>query len=305
MILDIDEWSSEAEKEKAALLCHKEIDTRPPELVYGSLLDDTLASQIESSKRLLEKLCGALSTKLNSPDDIQRFLESLAPVRVGHAESALLADRVVALAHEIVELKAQLFVAEKDRNRCHKKLAALADGLPIRPSSSAPSSSSSATTAAAAGEATPGASEGAIQSSPSVTHTVTGAGTGAPSSSSSTLPLSSLAPPGVGSLDREDTSERRDLLQLLERQVRECEDARALLETKLNDSIAAAAAAAAAAAGGSGAGGGLGEKQAALLAQSEAKAQARVKALTAEVGLALFLNPACMNRNSFTLSDWL
>lgn len=128
--LNIDEWSSMEEIKKEQQVSHDEINEKSESLFHGEQLDESLIAHASFTLTILEKLCTSISNYnrlkqqqyQQQQNNEEEKWSQLSDKKSLQAEKLLLSDRVIKLSHEIIELKTNLHILERQKMKIEKSL---------------------------------------------------------------------------------------------------------------------------------------------------------------------------------------
>lgn len=257
--LNLDQWSNPNEIEKEQSRLQELINSRTDDVVYGTDLNEIASRHVETTGQLLGQLCNGVvhCGKLNVQQAELLFRPNIN-IREVQSEREILVTRVVKLNQAIIDLKFQLHTANVDRERLHRKvlLAGEIQGVVLAPlvrSASDGSSVVGGITTPAAAVIPPSSSVEAVVVEDEEKMQVDG------NSSSLALRVNESVPTQDGSIDssmaasligktcsvptthaghNEQEEVLRQQLELLEKQLTDCEAERLRLDTAITDHIA-------------------------------------------------------------------
>lgn len=245
--LNLDRWSSSKDIEEERKRVHEVVDAKTDDVMYGSPLTEAdLSQHVASTRSHLERLCQEVVRlgKLNS-QQAESLFRPAADLKAVSTERNVLASRVVKLTHEIVDLKAQLHSAAAERERLHRKILVISeDGVALPPLQRSASNGSSV----GVGTSTPAAGDDkdkmlvdgvAASATSMVLKTAESIMTQDDTLGMVTTvgaALGSVPPTPAGPTEAEEAM--RLQVEVLEKQLAECEAERLRLDTTLTERIA-------------------------------------------------------------------
>ena len=124
--LNIDEWCTNDEIKKETQECKESIEEKT--IFQVENLNESLTNHASFTMNILEKLTSTIfnnnnnSSNINQQQQNSELIQQLSLIKTLQSEKLFLSDRCIKLAHELIDLKTQLFCIEKNKNKTEKLL---------------------------------------------------------------------------------------------------------------------------------------------------------------------------------------